>query len=367
MSIVCTHMTTSLDGYVAGPNQGLENPSGEGTELGGAIGIAVLGSIGTAIDRAAMADSALVGVRPEAMTGAAMTLVLALAASAAGCGTQSAAQTIASAANAVGHYARVSGLDMYYEVHGAGRPLVLLHGNFDTVDSAFGALLPPLAKTRRVIAIEQQGHGHTADVARPLTYEQMAEDTAALLERIGIKDADVIGVGMGGVIALGLASRHPALVRKLVVATAAYARDGYYPQVIDFWKYLTPEGLAQTPYEKAYARVAPNPANWPLLVSKVRHLMQDFKGWSAEAIRSIKAPALVIVGDSDIVRPEHTLQLVRLLGGGVPGDVVGLPPSRLAVLPGTTHTALIHRTAWLLAMIGEFLDAPMPGPATDAR
>ncbi len=294
----------------------------------------------------------------------ALPVMLAVIASAWGCGTQSTARMPGTAA---GHYAPVNGLNIYYEVHGAGHPTVLLHGNLDTIDSAFGALLPPLAKERQIIAIEQQGHGHTADLARPLTYEQMVEDTAALLQQIGIRDADLIGIGMGGVIALGLASRHPTLVRKLVVATAAYDRDGYYPEVIDDWKHLTPEVLAQTPFEKTYAQVAPNPANWPVLVPKVRHLMQDFKGWSAEAIRSIKAPALVIVGDSDIVRPEHTLQMIRLLGGGVPGDVVGLPRSWLAVLPGTTHAALMDRTGWLLAVIGEFLDAPMPSPAVDSR
>jgi pimeloyl-ACP methyl ester carboxylesterase len=294
-----------------------------------------------------------------------MTCALVVNVAMAGCATESTGHPPVSAA--ASHYAAVNGLNMYYEVHGTGRPLVLLHGNFDTIGSAFGELLPLLAKNRQVIAIEQQGHGHTADVARPLTYEQMAEDTAALLQQIGIRDADLVGVGMGGVIALGIASRHPALVRKLVVATTAYDRDGYYPEVIDFWKYLTPEGMAQTPYQKAYTRVAPSPANWPVLVSKVRHLMQDFRGWSADAIRSIQVPALVIVGDSDIVRPEHTLQMVRLLGGGVPGDVVGLPRSRLAVLPGTTHSALMERTGWLLAMIGEFLDAPLPSLAATSH
>jgi pimeloyl-ACP methyl ester carboxylesterase len=264
-----------------------------------------------------------------------------------------------------GRYAFVNGLKMYYEVRGPqrGTPVVFLHGAFSNIETDFGKMLPTIAKTHQVIAMEQQGHGRTADIDRPLTYEQMADDVAELLRQLRITKADFVGYSMGGGIATYMAIRHPELVRKIVFAGgASFNSDGLYPGLIDGEKKMTADALAGTPWLKAYNQIAPNRNDWPKLVEKIKDLDVNWRGLSEDQVRSIKAPALLIVGDADVVRPEHVVQMFRLLGGGVPGDVVGLPRSQLAVLPGTTHVTLIARTNWLLSMIPEFLDAPMPTP-----
>ena len=262
--------------------------------------------------------------------------------------------------DAHGKYASVNGITMYYEVHGAGQPLVLLHGALSAIGTSFGKLLPSLAKTRRVIAVEQQAHGRTADVDRPLTDAQVAEDTAALLRQLGVAHADFFGWSMGAGVASQIGIERPELVRKLVLASPAYSRDGFHPGLLEGIENLKPEDLAGSPWQEEYARIAPRPEDWPALVAKTTQHDREFVGWSAEAIRSIRAPTLIIVGDSDIVRPKHAVEMFRLLGGGVAGDIAGLPRSQLAVLPGTTHVTLVDRADWLLSMIPAFLDAPMP-------
>ena len=267
-------------------------------------------------------------------------------------------------APATGDYAEVNGLEMYYEVHGTGRPLVVLHGAYMTIDS-MGSILPSLAETRQVIGVELQAHGHTADIDRPLTYEQMADDTAALLGRLGIDQADVFGYSMGGGVALQLAIRHPGLVRKLVVASASYTSDGMQPELHGMVPSITPEMFAGSPIEAAYLEVAPNPGDFPRLVEKLKRLDMTPFVWPAEDVRGIEAPTLIVVGDSDAIRLEHAVEMFRLLGGGAMGDLAGLPNSRLAVLPGTAHfvppgSGILDRAEWLLAMIVEFLDAPLP-------
>jgi pimeloyl-ACP methyl ester carboxylesterase len=258
-------------------------------------------------------------------------------------------------------YAPVNGLDMYYEVHGSGTPpLVLLHGALSTTSVDFGAVLPLLAESRQVIAVEQQAHGHTADIDRPLTTRQMAADTVALLGHLGTGQADLFGYSMGAGIALQVAVDHPGLVRKLAVASFAYNLDGLHPGLVEGLDQVTPEVLEGTPFQQAYAKEAPRPADWPRMVAKVTVLNSQLPEWPAELVRSIAAPTLVIIGDSDIIRPEHAVEVFRLVGGGVIGDLTGLPRSRLAILPGTTHITLVHRGDWLGSMIGEFLDAPMP-------
>jgi len=257
-------------------------------------------------------------------------------------------------------YAPVNGLSMYYEIHGTGPPLVLLHGALSTIDVDFGKVLPYLARTRQVIAIEQQAHGRTADIERPLTFEQMAEDTVALLRQLNIQRADFFGYSMGARIALEIAVRHPDLVRRLVLATPIYSRDGFHPGILEGTENLQPDALAGSPFAEAYARVAPNPDDWPTLIAKNGQLHRGLIGLPPEVIQAIAASALLIIGDSDVVRPEHAVDLFRLLGGGVAGDIAGLPRSQLAVLPGTTHITLVHRAEWLASMITPFLDAPLP-------
>jgi pimeloyl-ACP methyl ester carboxylesterase len=268
-------------------------------------------------------------------------------------------------------YAPVNGLSMYYEVHGDGPPLVLLHGAYMTIDT-MGPLLPGLAESRQVIAVEQQGHGHTADVDRPITYEQMADDTAALLRHLDVDRADVIGYSMGGAVALQLAIRHPDVVRKLVVASATYTSDGMPAVAREMFPSIAPELFSGTPIEEAYLRNAPNPGDFPKLVEKLKRLDTTPFAWPVDAIRGIDAPVMIVLGDSDGVTLEHAVELFGLLGGGVMGDLQGMPRSQLAVLPATAHFmppgfGLLDRADWLLAMIPPFLDAPLPEAAESDR
>jgi pimeloyl-ACP methyl ester carboxylesterase len=250
----------------------------------------------------------------------------------------------------------VSDLELYHEVHGAGRPLVLLHGAMSTIETSFEFVLPEFAKTRLVIAIEQQAHGRSPDIDRPLSYAQMADDTAALLDRVGIDSADFYGYSMGSGIAVELALRHPNLVGKLALASLVTSKAGFHAEIVEAIEGVTAEDLAGSVFESAYKKVAPNPSNWPMLVAKCNQLDIDFEGWPDEEIRSIDRPVLLIIGDSDIVRPEHAVHLFRLLGGGVEGTSAGLPRSQLAVLPGTTHLSVVERTDSLLPMILTFLN-----------
>ncbi|HEU5380321.1 MAG TPA: alpha/beta hydrolase [Ktedonobacteraceae bacterium] len=253
-------------------------------------------------------------------------------------------------------YANAHGLEMYYEIHGEGSPLLLLHGALSTIGISFGKVLPDLASGRQVIAIEQQAHGHTADIDRPLTYAQMADDTAALLSQLGIESTDLFGYSMGAGIAMQLAIRHPKVVQRLVAASVTYNQQGFHPEFLAGAGEAQPEDLAGSLFQEEYARVAPKPHDWPRLFARVNQLDREIQDWRPETIASIKIPTLLIIGDSDIVRPEHAVELFRLLGGGVAGDLTGLPRSQLAVLPGTTHMALMERSSWLVSMITQFLD-----------
>lgn len=256
-------------------------------------------------------------------------------------------------------YASVNGLEMYYEIYGTGQPLVVLHGGYSSIPTT-GEIVPRLAETRQVIAVELQGHGRTADVDRPLSYEQMADDVAALIGEIGVENADVFGFSLGGAVALQIAIRHPEMVRKLVVASSTYNSNGFQPGLLAMIETFTPEMFAGSPPEVDYTRIAPNPENFPILVEKMVQLTTELQDWPAEDIQGIEAPTLLIFGDSDAIRLEHAVEMFRLLGGGVNGDVTGLPNAQLAVLPATTHLGVLLRVELLNAMITEFLDAPLP-------
>jgi pimeloyl-ACP methyl ester carboxylesterase len=262
-------------------------------------------------------------------------------------------------------YAPANGLEMYYEVHGEGRPLVLLHGAYMTVDM-LGPLLTGLAANHRVIAPELHGHGRTADVDRPITYPQMADDTAALMRHLGIENADVIGYSLGGATAVQVAIRHPDLVRRLVSISAGFSSDAAPKQAQEMFEAITPEMFAGSPMEEAYQRLAPRPEDFPTLVAKVTELDTTPFDWS-EDVRGIQAPTLIVVGDSDGSTLDHTVEFFKLRGGGVMGDLAGLPESQLIVLPGTTHFippgyGMLDRHEWLLPMIERFLDPPEPPP-----
>jgi pimeloyl-ACP methyl ester carboxylesterase len=255
----------------------------------------------------------------------------------------------------------VNTVDIYYEVRGAGPPLVLLHGALGTIESCFGHWLPVLVSSHRVIAVELQGHGHTPDIDRPLSFVDMAEDVAALLRSLGVETADFLGYSMGGGVALELAIRHPAVVRRLAyIGGACYHPSGLYPEVLEGASSQDSDELGDPRWRQAYERVAPDPGAWPRLVQKITQMDRSFAGWSLDQLKSLNAPVLLIIGDSDIVRPEHTVDMFRLLGGGVMAEVSGFPESQLAILPRTSHVGLLDRAEWLLSMVTDFLDAPMP-------
>ena len=266
--------------------------------------------------------------------------------------------------NQRGSYARVNGLDLYYELHGSGQPLVVLPGSFWTIE-AMGELVPQLATTRRVIAVELQGHGHTADIDRPLSFESMADDIAALITSLGLEQADLFGYSLGGGVALQTAIRHPEVVRKLALASTAFKRDGWYPEDLAAMSAISAEAFAGTPIHDAYLRTSPKPDAWPTVVAKVRQLVTSDYDWTA-GVAALKTPTLILVGDADGLRLAHAVEFFGLLGGGqADGDLAGLPRASLAVLPATTHVGwappyhgIMTRTHLLLPILTEFLDAP---------
>jgi pimeloyl-ACP methyl ester carboxylesterase len=258
-------------------------------------------------------------------------------------------------------YASVNGLKMYYEIHGSGgHPLVLLHGAFSAIGSSFGKLLPELAKTRQVVAFEYQAHGHTADIDRPMRIEQLADDVAAAIEQLDIAPADLFGYSLGASIALHVALQHLKVVRKLVLASVTTKLSGVHPGLMDGLGEMQPSMLYGSPWHKEYVSIAPDPNGFDTLFAKKSEMDKQIRDIPDEAIASLRVPVLLISGDSDIARPEHLVEVFRLLGGGVFGDMAGLPNAQLAVLPGTSHTGMVDRAAMLVPMVVPFLDAPMP-------
>ncbi|WP_433206289.1 alpha/beta fold hydrolase [Dactylosporangium sp. CS-047395] len=248
-------------------------------------------------------------------------------------------------------------MEIYCEEHGTlgTRPLVLIHGALSGIGTSFGTLLPLLAKTRRVIAVELQGHGRTPDIDRPFTVEHFAADVVELLDRLGIERADVLGWSMGAAVALRLGTDHPDRVGRLVLASVSFHNGGMHPGLLDGIADLQPEHLHGSEFHEEYVRTAPDPAGWANLVTKMKALDADLPQWTAERIRVLAAPVMLILADSDIIQPEHAVEMFRLLGGGVPGDLTGLPACRLAILPGTTHTTVPQRADWVAPMVEEFL------------
>lgn len=246
-------------------------------------------------------------------------------------------------------YAPVNGLRMYYEVHGEPRPetvpLVLLHGGGDTIGTSFGQILPELARSRRIVAFERQGYGHTADIAdRPFAFERFADDTVALLDHLGIERADLFGFSNGGTVALHVAIRHPERVRKLVLASAFFDHSGAERAFWEGFATATPDVMPSV-LRDAYLAAALHPEDFDRFFSKCVELMRTFPDIPREALRGIRAPALIVCGDADVMRPEHAVDEYRLI-----------PRAQLAVLPGTDHMSLTSRTGWLVPMIERFLD-----------
>lgn len=255
-------------------------------------------------------------------------------------------------------YADVNGLKLYYEVYGEGKPIVLLHGSFMTIPLNWAPIIPLLARDRRVIAAEMQGHGRTRDTAREISYEGMADDVSGLLKHLHVDSADVIGYSMGGGIAFQVAVRHPEQVRRLVVLSGAYAHDGWWPDVEASFATIDAAMFKGSPLQEQYESLGNDPAHFPEFVKKVISIDLKPYDWSKD-VKAIQAPMFIALGDADGIRYEHALELFRAKGGGKMGDIHGLPQSRLAVLPGTTHIGMMQRVSWLIPMITDFLDSDL--------
>ncbi len=255
-------------------------------------------------------------------------------------------------------YADVNGLKMYYEVYGQGKPIVFLHGSFMTIPLNWAHIIPVLAKDRKVIVAEMQGHGRTKDIARPLSYEGMADDVSGLLKHLKTDSADILGYSMGGGVAFQFAVRHPVQLRRLVILSGTYAHDGWWPDVEASFATINADMFKGSPIQKQYDSLGNDPARFADWVKKVISIDLEPYNWTKE-VKNIKAPLFMAIGDADGVRYEHALELFRAKGGGKMGDIHGLPKSRLAILPGTTHIGIMQRTDWLIPIITDFLDSDL--------
>jgi pimeloyl-ACP methyl ester carboxylesterase len=254
-------------------------------------------------------------------------------------------------------YATIDGLRVYYELYGgppnAGKtPMVLLHGGVMSIETAFADdFIPRFARTRPVIAIEQQGHGHTGDRDGPVELGQMVEDTAGVLKHLGVGQAHLFGHSLGGMIAMGVAIRHPSVVRSVTAVGSTYNLEGMLPELVKLQRNPThqpsPELTLLLPTEADFAawrasfeRSAPDPAAFDHILEKLNTMLTAWEGWTQDELRSVRAPVLVAIGDNDFTRIEHAAEMARLI-----------PDAQLAVLPGTTHLSILQRGAWLEPMV----------------
>jgi pimeloyl-ACP methyl ester carboxylesterase len=260
-------------------------------------------------------------------------------------------------------YAPVNGLNLYYEIHGTGEPLILLHGGLGSVEMVEKALRQ-LANSRQVIAVDLQAHGRTADIDRPISSEAMADDIAGLVKYLELAKVDLMGYSLGAAVALQTTIRHPEIVRKLVVVSTPCKRSGWYPEVraaMDQMGPGTAEMMKPSPLYKTYASIAPRPDDWTTFITKISEsIKKDFD--RSKDVATIKAPTMLVFGDADAVRPEHIVEFFQLLGGGKKDagwDGSGMSNARLAILPSTTHYN-IFESPLLIPCVLPFLDAPMP-------
>lgn len=255
-------------------------------------------------------------------------------------------------------YADINGLKMYYEVYGKGKPIVLLHGSYMNIPLNWAHIIPLLSKDRKVIVAEMQGHGRTRDISRAFSYEGMADDVSGLLKHLKTDSADILGYSMGGGVAFQVAVRHPEQVRRLVILSGTYTHKGWWPDAEASFATFTPDMFTGTPIQKQYDSLGNDPAGFPEFVRKVISIDLKPYDWSKD-VKNIQAPIFMAIGDADGIRYEHALELFRAKGGGKMGDIHGLPKSRLAIIPGTTHIGMIQRTGWLIPMITDFLDSDL--------
>jgi pimeloyl-ACP methyl ester carboxylesterase len=256
-------------------------------------------------------------------------------------------------------HADVNGMRIYYEVSGSGEPLIVLHGAYMNIPS-MGEIVPALAEHHKVYALEFQGHGRTNDIDRPITYPALADDVAGFMEAVGLRKADVFGYSMGAAAGLQLAIRHPDKVNRLVAASVTYDVEGWQPAFREFLPNMTVEMMSSLPFAEEYRKLAVNPDGFPALAEKLIALEHEPQAWGDD-VKALQVPVLIITGDADFATLEHSVAMFRLLGGGVMGDMgTPLPASRLAVLPATSHTAVINQPDLLMAFIEPFLAGETP-------
>src|SRR5687767_1474704 len=250
---------------------------------------------------------------------------------------------------------------MYYEIHGGGRgePLVLLHGSYMTISNNWPEWIGEFSKPRRVIAVEMQGHGRTADINRDFSYENLADDIAAMLDYLKIKQVDLLGYSMGGGVAMQVAIRHPEKVRTVVSISAVFRHDGWVTEALDAFPKLTADTFKGSPIETEYKKLSPTPNEFPNFVKRV--IAMDLKPYDfgAERLKATKAPMFFIHGDADGVRLAHIAEMFRLKGDEIFGDLRPRSASRLAILPNTTHITLMERMPVVVPMVNDFFDAKL--------
>ena len=253
-------------------------------------------------------------------------------------------------------YADVNGLKMYYEIHGEGKPLILIHGSYMNIDMNWGQVLPELAKKHQVIAVELQGHGRTADIDRAYNWEFLADDIAGLLKQLKIEKADILGYSFGATVALEFAIKYPAMINKLVFISSVYKMEGWIAAARNMFPMIKPEFFESTPLKTEYDRLAPDKNHWKDFVTKLSKFDATSFDLGIENVKKVKCPVLIIKGDNDGIELEHVTEMYKAFGGGVFADMTGLPKSRLAILPATTHVTLMMATNPLLEVITPFLD-----------
>lgn len=255
--------------------------------------------------------------------------------------------------NSTNGYASVNGLKMYYEIHGSGTPLVLIHGGGSTLQTTFGRVLPHFAKTHRVIAVEMQAHGHTADIDRPLSFQQDADDIAELLKQLKIGKANIFGFSNGASTTLQFAIRHPELTEKIIVASTFYKKSGAPGWFWEMMSKPTFEGMPQ-PYKEAFLKINPDPGALHRMYERDVARMQSFPDISEEQLKSIQAPALIIIGDRDVTTPEHAAEMQRLISNSQLAIIPGGHGEYIGELTTPQDSALISGT---VAIINRFLAA----------
>jgi pimeloyl-ACP methyl ester carboxylesterase len=264
-------------------------------------------------------------------------------------------------------YAPVNGLKMYYEIHGKGDPVVLLHGSFMTITNNWTGMIERLSKSRQVIAVEMQGHGRTADIHRDFRYENLADDIAALLDHLKIERVDVLGYSMGGGVAMQVAIRHAERVRRVVSISAVFRQDGWVKEAVEAFPRMDPGMFKGSPIEIEYRKLSPTPDEFETFVRRV--IQMDIKPYDFGSgnLKATKAPMFFIHGDADGVRLDHISEMFRLKGDEIFGDMRPRSESRLAILPDTTHVTLMDKLDVVVPMVNDFLDAQPQKAAPGAQ